>query len=276
MGNALVAVPASDEEHGRTVGDGSDNSASGNSCAGGVDLTAGTSIASNSAAITSTSSRRCSGVTGSSIRACSRERTASCEWTSGVDQAGKVIDGSVLVVPERISGIAELSCKLGLQVFRNSEHCHGRNEALVLGGVEGLQSIVLDVGDRDVETICDSVGQVVEDLVTGILGRHEWVVQRPLEADLAHEAVLRDVARNTTRGSNHLGKARGNTTAGSNSGRSNCGWLLDNAGRHEDGGLGVGGRRRNSTHRCLRTSGCRDGRDRNRGRVTCGRGGPSR
>ena len=53
----------------------------------------------------------------------------------------------VLVVPECISGVAELSCKSGLQVLGDGEHCQGGDEALVLCSVERLQPVVLDVRD---------------------------------------------------------------------------------------------------------------------------------
>ncbi len=79
-------------------------------------------------------------------------------------------------MPERISRIAELSGKLSLQVLRDGKHCHGSDEALVFGGVERLQPIVLDIGDRDIETICDSVRQIVEDLIASVLSRHKWVI----------------------------------------------------------------------------------------------------
>lgn len=190
VGDALVAVPACDEEHGRTIGDGSNNSSSGNSCTGGVDLAAGIGVATNSTAITSTPSGCCGGVASSNVRATSRKRATGCKRTSGVDQVGKVVDSGVFVVPEWISRVTELSCKLGLQVLGDGEHCHGGDETLVLCGVERLQSVVLDISDGDVQTISDSLRQVVEDLVTTVVGRHEWVVQGPLEAHLTHEAIL--------------------------------------------------------------------------------------
>jgi hypothetical protein len=115
-------------------------------------------------------------------------------------------------VPERISRVAELSCKSRLEVLGDGEECQSGDEALVLGGVKRLQSVVLDLGGGDVETICDSLRQVVEDLVAAVLGSDEGVVQRPLETDLAHECVLR-YAGYTSWGRNHLGQTRGNTAA---------------------------------------------------------------
>lgn len=138
VGDALVAVPACDEEHGRAVGDGTNNSSSCDSCTGRIDLAAGTSVASDSTTITSTSSRCCGWVAGSNVRASTRESATSCKRASGVDQVGKVVDSGVLVMPEWISRVAELSCQLRLQILRDSEHGHGGNEALVLCGVERL------------------------------------------------------------------------------------------------------------------------------------------
>ena len=56
MSDTLVAVPASDEEHGRTVGDSSDDSSSCNTCTGRVNFAAGSGVASDSSTITGTSS----------------------------------------------------------------------------------------------------------------------------------------------------------------------------------------------------------------------------
>lgn len=115
-------------------------------------------------------------------------------------------------MPERISGVAELSSKSRLQILRNREYCHSGNEALIRCSIEGLETVILDVGDGDVKTIGDSYGQVVEDLVTTILGGHEGVVQGPLETDLAHEAILGDFAWNTTGGSDHLRQTGSNAS----------------------------------------------------------------
>ena len=93
-------------------------------------------------------------------------------------------------MPEWISRVAELSCKRCLQVLRDGEHGQSGDETLVLCSVERLQSVVLDIRGRDVKTVSNSLWQVVEDLVTTVVGRDEGVVQRPLEADLSHEAVL--------------------------------------------------------------------------------------
>lgn len=125
-------------------------------------------------------------------------------------------------MPEWISRVAKLSGKLGLQVLGDSEHSHGGNEALVLRGIERLQSVVLDLRSRDVETIGDSQWQVVEDLVAVVLAAgHEGVVQGPLEANLAHEGVLRDFAGNTTGRSDHPRQARGNANTSRGCGRRN-------------------------------------------------------
>lgn len=217
MGNALVAVPASDEEHGCTIGNCSNNSSSCYSCAGGVDFAAGAGVASNSTSIASTSSRSGGGVPRSDVRASTRKRTASCKRASGVDQVGKVVDGSILVMIKQRRRVAQISCKLVLQIFGDGEHGHGGNETLVSGRVQRLQAPVVDIGDVDFQTICNSLGQITEDLVGTIVGSHEWIVQGPLEANLAHEAVLRDLRGNTIRRSNHPWQTRRNATAGSGS-----------------------------------------------------------
>lgn len=67
MSDALVAVPASNEEHSRTVGDGSYDSSGRNTCAGRVDLATGTSIATNRTAIAGTAGRGSSWVTSGNI-----------------------------------------------------------------------------------------------------------------------------------------------------------------------------------------------------------------
>lgn len=46
MGDALVAVPAGDEEHSRTVRHSANNSSGGDACTGRIDLAAGTGITS--------------------------------------------------------------------------------------------------------------------------------------------------------------------------------------------------------------------------------------
>lgn len=159
-------------------------------------------------------------------------------------------------MPEWISRVAKLSGELALQVLGDCEHRHGGDEALVLCGVERLQSVVLDLGSRDVETIRDSHGQIVENLVTVVLATsHEGIVQWPLKADLTHEGVLRNLAGNATRGSNHPWQAGGNANAGRGSRRRNRGVLLNDAGEDGKRSLGVGRRGRNSTDGTLRASG---------------------
>lgn len=157
-------------------------------------------------------------------------------------------------MPERISRVAKLGRKLCLQILGDREHRHGGDEALVLGGIERLQAVVLDVADRDVETICNSLGQVVEDLATTVVLRHEGVVQWPLEANLAHEAILRDLGWNATRGSNHPGQTGRNAAARSSRGR-DCRGLLNDAGGNEESCLSVGSRWPKRAHRSLRNSG---------------------
>lgn len=254
MSNALVAVPAGDKEHGRTVRHGTNNSSSCNSCAGRVDLAARAGITSQGATIARASGRRGGGVSTSGVGTCTRKRTASCKRARSVDQVGQIVDCGILVVPERISRVAKLSRKLCLQILGDREHRHGGDEALVLGSVERLQAVVLNIADRDVETICNGLGQVVEDLATTVVLRHEWVVQWPLEANLAHEAILRDLGWNAARGSDHPGQT-GRDAAARSSRRGDRRGLLNDAGGNEECCLGVGGRWPKCAHRSLRDSG---------------------
>lgn len=221
VSDALVAVPASDEEHSRAVGHSTNDSSGGDTCTGRVDLAAGSGITSKGTAIASASSRGRGRVITSDVGA-TRNGTACCQRTSSVDQVGQIVDGGVLVVPKWVSRVAQLSSEFGLQVLGDGEHRHGGDEALVLCGVKRLQSVVLDLGSRDVKTIGDSHRQVVKDLVAIVLAAsHEGVVQWPLEAHLTHEGVLRDLAGNATRGSDHPWQAGGNANAGRGSGRGN-------------------------------------------------------
>lgn len=115
-------------------------------------------------------------------------------------------------MPERISWVAKLGCKRRLEVLGDGEESQSGDEALVLRRVKRLQSVVLNLGSGDVETVCDSLGQVVEDLVAAFPGGDEGVVQGPLEADLTHELVLRHAGHTAWR-RNHLGQARRDTAA---------------------------------------------------------------
>lgn len=108
-------------------------------------------------------------------------------------------------MPEGVGRVAKLSCKCALQILRDGEKRQGGDEPLRLSGIKRLQSKVLYFSKRDIETVCDSKWKIVEDLVTAIIGRHERVVQGPLEADLAHEAVLGHLVRNSFRRRDHLG-----------------------------------------------------------------------
>lgn len=214
MSNALVAVPASDEEHSRAVGHSTNDSSGGDTCTGRVDLATGTGITSEGTTVASASGGGRGRVITSDVGT-TRNGTACCQRTGSVDQVGQIVNGGVLVVPEWVSRVAKLSSELGLQVLGDGEHRHGGDEALVLCGVERLQSVVLDLRSRDVETIGDGHGQVVEDLVAVVLAAsHEGVIQWPLEADLTHEGVLRDLAGNATRRSDHPWQAGGNANAG--------------------------------------------------------------
>lgn len=62
VSNALVAVPAGDEEHGRTISHGTNNGSSCNSCASRVDLAARAGVTSQGATIARASGRRRGGV----------------------------------------------------------------------------------------------------------------------------------------------------------------------------------------------------------------------
>lgn len=58
-------------------------------------------------------------------------------------------------MPELISRVAKLSCKLSLQVLRNGEHGQSGDESRILHCVERLQSKVLNLGLGNVQTISD-------------------------------------------------------------------------------------------------------------------------
>lgn len=139
---------------------------------------------------------------------------ASRQRTGGVDQAGEVVDRGVLVVPENISRVAKLSLKLALKIGGDSKQSQCGNEALVGGGVKRPETNVADLTLSDVETVSNSLWQVVEDLASTVVGRHEWVVERPLEAHLSHEAVGGIFSGHAFRGSNHLGQRRGDSAGG--------------------------------------------------------------
>jgi hypothetical protein len=192
VSGTLVPVPASHEEHGSAVCDGTNDSTAGDSGTGGVDLAAGANVTSNGATITSSPGGRSLWLAGGDVwrAALARKLTACCERTRSVDQVGKDVDCRVLVVPERISRVAKLGSKRRLEVLGDGEESQGSDEALVLCRVKRLQSVVVDLRDGDVETICDSLRQVVEDLVAAVPGGNEGVVQGPLETDLTHELVF--------------------------------------------------------------------------------------
>lgn len=169
---ALVPVSAGNEEHGGSIGDGSNNGTASNNGTGRVHLAAGSNVTSHGAAIAVSTSRSSSAGGGSCV--CGSTTTAAREVTSSkrtrcVDLASKIVDSLVWVVPEVISRVAELSSKLGLEIQRNGEQSQRGDETLVLHCVQRLQSQVVHLGDGDVQTVSDSLGKVVKDLLSTIV-----------------------------------------------------------------------------------------------------------
>lgn len=146
VSHALVPVSARNKEHGRTVGNGTNNGTASNNSTGGVDLAAGPNVASHGTTIARSISRRRFGISGRIGRSPVAGKLAGSERAGCVDHASQIIDRRVLVVPELVSRVAKLSCKLSLQILRNSEHGQSSNESRVLHRVERLQSKVLDLG----------------------------------------------------------------------------------------------------------------------------------
>lgn len=110
VGCTLVPVPTSDEEHGCTVGNGTYDSTGSNTSSGSIDRTACVDVTSKRTAITSSSTDSCSWATSDLVGArVIARKFASWQWAGSVDQVRQVIDRLVLVVPERISWVAELS-----------------------------------------------------------------------------------------------------------------------------------------------------------------------
>lgn len=106
MSSTLVPVSTSNEEHGGTIGKGADNRAAGNNGTSRIDLAASTNVTSHG-----TSVSRTTGGGGARV-GCSVGWTAVTWQLTGrerarrVDEGGQVVDSRVLVVPERISGVA--------------------------------------------------------------------------------------------------------------------------------------------------------------------------
>lgn len=107
---------------------------------------------------------------------------------------------------EGIERVTDLRSQGTLKILGDGEQRQGGDEALVRSRVKWLEANVLDIRNADVEPIGDSLGKVVEDLLSTIVGRHEWVVELPFEAHLTHEAVSRNVGWDALWGRNHLGQ----------------------------------------------------------------------
>lgn len=144
MGHALVSVSASNEEHGRTVGNSTDNGAAGDDSTGRVNLAAGADVASHGTTITRSTSGSSTWLGGRIGRAVVTRKLASGERACRVDQGGKIVYRRILIVPEGIRRVAKLSCELRLQVRRDGEQSQSGDETLVLHGVERFESEVLD------------------------------------------------------------------------------------------------------------------------------------
>lgn len=82
----------------------------------------------------------------------------------------EVIDGGVIVAPELVNRVSKLDSKLILQIRGDGEQSQGRDETLVCGGVQRFQSHVLHLADRDIESISDGLGQIVENLLATVIG----------------------------------------------------------------------------------------------------------
>lgn len=121
MRNALVPVPTSDEEHGSTVSNGTHNGTSSNTGGRGVDRAAGVDVASQRTAVARTSSRCCRWVRSLVRTRVVARKFAGWQRAGSVDQVGEIINCLVLVAPEGISRVAQLSSKFVLQVFGNGE-----------------------------------------------------------------------------------------------------------------------------------------------------------
>lgn len=79
-------------------------------------------------------------------------------------------------MPENISWVAELSSKLSLKILGNGELSDCRNESLRSRGVKRPQTHIANVTGADVQTVRNSLWQVVENLVSTVIGRDKGVV----------------------------------------------------------------------------------------------------
>jgi hypothetical protein len=122
VSHALVPVSASDKEHGCTVGNGTDNGTASDDGTGLVDSTASANVASHGTAITRSTGRGSTWFGGRIGRTVVTRQLASGQRTCCVDQCREIVYRRILVVPEGIGRIAELSRERRLQILRNSEH----------------------------------------------------------------------------------------------------------------------------------------------------------
>jgi hypothetical protein len=145
VSHALVSVSASDEEHGSTVGDSTNNGTASDDGAGLVDSAAGANVTSHGTTVTR-SACRASTWLGSCIgRAVVTRKLAGGQRAGRVDQHRKIVHRRVLVVPESIRRVTKLCSELSLQVLGNSEQSQSGDETLVLHGVQRLETKVLDL-----------------------------------------------------------------------------------------------------------------------------------
>jgi hypothetical protein len=68
-------------------------------------------------------------------------------------------------VPERINRVAKLSRQLRLQILGNSEQRQGSNKASVLQRVKRLNTHVVNIRPRYIESVRDGDGEIVENLL---------------------------------------------------------------------------------------------------------------
>jgi hypothetical protein len=109
VSDALVPVPASYEEHGCAVGNGTCNSAGSDTSRGLVDWLALANVVSVDASIASSSSSRRARHTSLVWRTGVTRESARWQWAGSVDECSKLVDSGVRVAPERIGWISELS-----------------------------------------------------------------------------------------------------------------------------------------------------------------------
>lgn len=193
MRETLVPVPPGDKEHSCTVCNGTNDGAGGDTSSRAINRAAGTNITSKCASVARTPTSRSSWVGGLVRIGAVARNVAVWKWAGSVDEACQIVDSLILVVPEGISRVAELGSELRLQIFGNGKQSQCGNEALVHHGIKWLETDVSNLGRRDVQTVRNSLGEVVEDLFANVILRHKRVIEWPLEADLTEESVLGNI-----------------------------------------------------------------------------------